>query len=147
MPSGAIAGGPNSFDGALKKWTQSLAATDPVLKAHIQAQKALQQQTEINTRAVQLGIATQDAAAAQLDKGAPEIPGLCRRRARSGERTAFGKGFGYLVEQAGPLIGILSAAAIIGFAKSTFENAAALEVEQAEQAGVNVEAFQAYRRS
>jgi hypothetical protein len=143
--SGAIAGGPNSFDGALKKWTQSLAATDPVLKAQIQAQKALQQQTEINTRAVALGIVTQDAAATQLDKVRQKYEGhVAAARAAANENSAFSKSFGFIVEQAGPLIGLLSAAAVIGFAKSTFENAAALK-SQAEQAGVNVEAFQAYQ--
>jgi hypothetical protein len=143
--SGAVAGGPNSFDGALKKWTQSLAAADPVLKAQIQAQKALQQQTEINTRAVALGITTQDAANDQLDKVRQKFQGhVDAARAAANENSAVGKSFGFIVEQAGPLIGLLSAAAIVGFAKSTFENAAALQ-SQAAQAGVNVEAFQAYQ--
>lgn len=64
----AMAGGPNSFDSAVKKWTQSLAATDPVIRAQIQQQQALQRQVEINNQAVTLGIATQEAAAAQLEK-------------------------------------------------------------------------------
>lgn len=143
--SGALAGGPNSFDNALKKWTQSLASTDPVIRADIRLKQELQRQQELNTRVVQLGIATQDAANVQLDKVRQKYQGYVDdAKGATQANTAFGKGMGFVVEQAAPLIGILSAASIIAFAKSTFENAAALN-EQAEAAGVNVEAFQAYR--
>jgi hypothetical protein len=57
-----------SFEAAQKRWTASLAATDPVIKAQIAQQQAMAKQEAINTQAVKLGIVSQDAAASQLDK-------------------------------------------------------------------------------
>lgn len=137
-------GGVRSFDATLKRWQKSLGDTDPVIRAQIRMQQELQRQTDLNTRAVQLGIVTQDAASAQLDRVRAKYQGYVNDAEAAAESsTVFGKGLGFIVAQAGPLVGLLSAASIIGFAKSTFEGAAALN-EQAEQVGVNVEAFQAY---
>jgi hypothetical protein len=135
----------NSFDSTLRKWTQSLARTDPVLRAQVAQQKALERQTELNTRAVQLGIATQEAANSQLERVRLKYQGYIDN-AVDAERasTGFGKAMTYVFDAAAPLLGILSAASLIQFARSAFENAAALE-DQAQQAGVSVEAFQAYR--
>jgi hypothetical protein len=57
-----------SFERAQSRWTASLAKTDPVIKAQIAMEKDLARQREIGADAVKLGIATQDAVAAQLDK-------------------------------------------------------------------------------
>ncbi len=134
-----------SFDSALKKWTQSLASTDPVLRAQVQLQKQLQQQMDINTRAVQLGITTHAAAEAQLEKVRQKYTGyVAAANEAQVANTLFGKGLGFIINQAAPLTGVLSAAAIVGFAKSTFENASQLK-NLAEQAGVGVEALQAYQ--
>lgn len=57
-----------SFERAQTKWTASLAKTDPVIKAQIAMERDLARQREIGANAVKLGIATQDAAGAQLDK-------------------------------------------------------------------------------
>src|SRR5258705_3509646 len=57
-----------SFERAQARWNQSLAKTDPVIKAQIAMEKDLARQREIGAEAVKLGIATQDAVAAQLDK-------------------------------------------------------------------------------
>jgi hypothetical protein len=57
-----------SFERAQAKWTASLAKTDPVIKAQIKMEQDLARQREIGNNAVKLGIATQDAAAAQLEK-------------------------------------------------------------------------------
>lgn len=135
----------NSFDAAVKKWTQSLASTDPVIRADIRLKQELQRQQELNTRVIQLGIATQDAANVQLEKVRQKYQGYVDdARQATQATTVLGKGMGFIVEQAGPLIGILSVASIANFAKSVFDNAAALK-EQADQAGVGVEAFQAYQ--
>jgi hypothetical protein len=67
----AVAGGTataTSFDAAQRKWVESLGRTDPVIKAQIAQQQALARQQAINDNAVRLGIATQEAAAAQLAK-------------------------------------------------------------------------------
>ena len=56
-----------SFETAQRRWTVALGATDPVIKAQIAMQDALAKQQLIGNRAVELGIATQAAAAAQLD--------------------------------------------------------------------------------
>src|SRR5437868_1105290 len=57
-----------SFERAQAKWTASLAKTDPVIKAQIAMEKDLARQREIGANAVKLGIASQDAAGAQLNK-------------------------------------------------------------------------------
>jgi hypothetical protein len=65
----AVDGGavPTAFERAQARWTQSLGATDPVIKAQIAMERDLARQRAINADAVKLGIATQDAAAKQLD--------------------------------------------------------------------------------
>lgn len=57
-----------SFERAQQRWTQSLGTTDPVIKAQIAQQQALARQQAVNDQAVKLGIATQAAANAQLDR-------------------------------------------------------------------------------
>jgi Ca2+-binding EF-hand superfamily protein len=56
-----------SFESAQRRWVQSLGATDPVIRAQIRMKDDLAKQEAINTRAVQLGIATSDAAKSQMD--------------------------------------------------------------------------------
>jgi hypothetical protein len=58
----------SSFEQAQRRWVNALGTTDPLIKAQIKMQQDLARQQAINTQAVQLGIATQEAAAAQLDK-------------------------------------------------------------------------------
>lgn len=57
-----------SFERAQARWNASLAKTDPVIKAQIAMEKDLARQREIGANAVKLGIASQDAVAAQLSK-------------------------------------------------------------------------------
>jgi hypothetical protein len=57
-----------AFERAQQKWTQSLGATDPIIRAQIAMEKDLARQRAVNADAVKLGIATQEAANAQLDR-------------------------------------------------------------------------------
>lgn len=57
-----------SFESAQRRWTAALGATDPVIRAQIKMQDDLAKQTLIGNKAVELGITTQAAAAAQLAK-------------------------------------------------------------------------------
>jgi hypothetical protein len=58
----------SSFDRAQSRWTASLAKTDPIIKAQIAMEKDLARQREISANAVKLGIASQDAANAQIER-------------------------------------------------------------------------------
>jgi hypothetical protein len=58
----------SSFEAAQRRWTQSLAATDPVIKAQIAMERALASQRKAGDDAVRLGIASQAAASTQLEK-------------------------------------------------------------------------------
>lgn len=58
----------SSFESAQRRWVSSLGATDPVIKAQIKMESDLARQRKINDDAVKLGIATQAAADAQLEK-------------------------------------------------------------------------------
>src|SRR5690349_2212265 len=57
-----------AFETAQRRWTVALGATDPVIRAQIAMQDALAKQKLVGNRAVELGIATQAAAAEQLDR-------------------------------------------------------------------------------
>ena len=129
----------------LKRWTQSLAATDPVLRAQVAQQTALNRQLSLNADAVKLGITTQDAANAQLDRVRDKYAGYIQ----SAEDAAAGQTkFGQVVEfsrgQVAGFLGVLSVDRIVQWGAELFKSAAALK-SQAEQAGVSVEALQAYR--
>jgi hypothetical protein len=135
----------NSFDAVLKRWTGSLAATDPVLRAQVAQQQALQRQMSLNAEAVRLGIATQDAANAQLDRVNQKYGAYVQ----SAEAAAEGQSkFGQVVEftrgQVAGFIGVLTVDRIIGFGKQLVDNAAAIKA-QADQAGVSIPALQAYQ--
>lgn len=58
----------SSFERAQARWVQSLQSTDPVIKAQIAMERDLTRQRELNAKAVSLGIASEEAAAAQLDR-------------------------------------------------------------------------------
>lgn len=66
----------SSFESAQKRWVNSLGATDPVIKAQIRMEQELARQRQINTKAVELGIATQAAADAQLGRLRKQHEGL-----------------------------------------------------------------------
>lgn len=57
-----------AFERAQSRWTQSLGKTDPIIKAQIAMERDLARQRQIGADAVKLGIASQDAANAQLEK-------------------------------------------------------------------------------
>lgn len=57
-----------AFEKAQQRWSTSLAATDPLIKAQIAQAQAMARQQNVNTDAVKLGITTNEAAAVQLDK-------------------------------------------------------------------------------
>lgn len=135
----------SSFDSTLRSWTRSLERTDSVLRAQVNQQKALERQTELNTRAVKLGIATQDAANAQLERVRLKYQGYIDH-AKEAKRatTDFGGAAGLARAALAPLLGLLSVASFVQFAKGAFDMAANLN-EMAQQAGVTVEALQAYR--
>jgi hypothetical protein len=57
-----------AFEKAQQRWNNSLAATDPLIKAQIAQAQAMARQQNINVDAEKLGITTREAAAAQLDK-------------------------------------------------------------------------------
>lgn len=66
----AIEGGhatATSFERTQQAWTKSLGATDPIIKAQIAMERDLARQRAVNADAVRLGIASQEAAARQLD--------------------------------------------------------------------------------
>jgi hypothetical protein len=128
-------------------WTESLAATDPVLKAQIAMQRDLAAVQKIGAEAVRLGIATQQQATAQLDKVRRGHEALIETVKRgSFSQTTFGQAVtgvqGQLVALsagAGP-VGVflsslgpwgLAAAAGIGVAGSALE----FFTEQAERMG------------
>lgn len=74
----------SSFETAQRKWTQSLGATNPVIKAQIAMERDLARQRNINTEAVKLGIATQAAADAQLERVRQRHLGLIAATTQSG---------------------------------------------------------------
>jgi hypothetical protein len=77
-----------SFEAAQKRWVQSLGATDPVIRAQIRMKDDLAKQEGINTKAVQLGIATTDAAKAQMDAVRQKHEGLIQTiRQQTGQLT------------------------------------------------------------
>ncbi len=67
-----------SFDRVQAQWTNSLAKTDPLIKASIAQQKEMSRQQEINSNAVKLGITTQAAADAQITKLAASFVGATK---------------------------------------------------------------------
>lgn len=134
----------SSFEAAQRKWIQSLAATDPVLRAQVQMEQALQRQRETSRRALELGIGTQQAHAAQLERVREKYAGYVQQAQEAANaNSTMGKATGLLTAQLGPLLGLLSAGTVIAFAKSSFDRAAAMG-EEAEQAGVSAEAYQAW---
>lgn len=135
----------NTFDASLKKWTQSLASTDPVLRAQIQQQQALQRQMAINTQAVRLGITTGAAAEQQLERVRLKYQGYVTAAEQAAvAQTSFGKATSFVTAQMGPLLGLFAVGSIVAFGKGVFDTAAALN-EQAEQVGVSTDALQTYR--
>jgi hypothetical protein len=77
-----------SFEAAQRRWVQSLGATDPVIRAQIRMKDDLAKQEGINTRAVQLGIATTDAAKAQMDAVRQKHEGIIQTiREQTGQLT------------------------------------------------------------
>lgn len=138
-------GGVRSFDATLKQWTKSLAATDPVLRAQVAMQQAVQRQQDLNTRAVQLGIATQDAANTQLEKVRQRHQALLDdvKRSTSAE-TDWGRATTLVTGQVTRLVGVLSVASVAAWGRQVFNDTAAL-VDQAKQLQQTTDALQAYR--
>jgi hypothetical protein len=77
-----------SFEAAQRRWVQSLGATDPVIRAQIKMKDDLAKQEAVNSKAVQLGIATTDAAKAQMDAVRSKHEGLIQTiREQTGQLT------------------------------------------------------------
>jgi hypothetical protein len=142
----------SAFERAQQKWQQSLAATDPIIRAQIQMQQALARQQAINTEAVKLGIATQEAAAAQLQRVNDKYQGYVDKAEQSTNSTkglsgaigSLSNSFGLVTRLAGAFGIALSVGAVVNFGKEVFNTAANLD-EQAQQVGVSTEALLAYR--
>lgn len=102
----------SSFEKAQARWTASLAATDPVIKAQIAMERELAKQRAAGSDAVRLGIATQDAAAAQLDRVRQKHEALIQTL-KTGEfaQTAFGRATSGV---SGQLIGLSAGAGPVG---------------------------------
>lgn len=140
--SQSIAG---SYESVQKRWQNSLAATDPVLKAQMQMQQAVERQTLLGNRAVDLQIATHKQAAAQIEEVRQKHLALVDAAGKTQNGFLSLIGVESLLERAFVrLVAVMAAREIIEFGVHAFENAAALG-EQAQQVGVSVEAFQAYR--
>ena len=118
----AVTGGvatAQSFEAAQKKWVQSLGATDPVIRAQIRMKEDLAKQEAINTKAVQLGIATSDAAKAQLDAVRQKHEGMIQTiREQTGQLTTNEKAWSGLRNAlsgtSGQLIALSSGAGPVG---------------------------------
>jgi hypothetical protein len=134
-----------SFDRAQKQWQQSLAATDPVLRAQVRMMNEVEKQQRIGSEAVKLGITTQAAHEAQIERVRQKYQGYVNQAHEAvSANTLMGKATGLLTAQVGALAGALSVGALIAFGKAAFDNAAGLG-EQAQQLTIGVEALQAYR--
>lgn len=134
-----------SFEAAQRKWQNSLAATDPVIRAQIKMEEALNKQRAISKTALDLGIGTQAAHAAQLERVRAQYQGYVDSASRAQfASTGFGKAVGMVTTQLTAMAGVISVGAVLAFAKASFDMAAGLD-EAAQQAGVSTKALQAYR--
>jgi hypothetical protein len=101
-----------SFERAQQRWTQSLGATDPVIRAQIAMERDLAKQRAINTDVVRLGIATQEAANSQLDKVRQKHLDLAKAAEQAAfNQTAVGKTLGGV---SGQLIALSAGAGPVG---------------------------------
>lgn len=134
-----------SFDQAMRKWQNSLAATDPVLKAQLKMQQALEQQTLTGNRAIELGITTQAGLATQLEVVRQKHLALVDAAGKSKDGFLSFLGVEALLERSFiRLAALMAAREIIDFGVRVFESVAQLD-NQAKVVGVSVEALQAYR--
>lgn len=94
----AIEGGnatATSFERTQQAWTKSLGATDPIIKAQIAMERDLARQRVIGADAVRLGIASQEAAAKQLDNVRQKHEQLIQAtRTNTAASAQFGKAVG-----------------------------------------------------
>lgn len=145
----------SAFERAQQRWQDSLAKTDPVIRAQIQMQQALARQQAINTEAVKLGIATQEAAAAQLQRVNDKYQAYVDRAGAAGTSSknlnnilgSLSTGFSKVTQLAASFGLVLGVGALVQYGKQVFSTTADLQ-EQADQilgAGGNVEALQAFR--
>jgi hypothetical protein len=140
-----------SFERAQQRWTAALAGTDPVIKAQIGMEQALQRQRQIGERAVQLGIATQKAHETQLENVRQKHLGLITAaQQHASANTVLGrtlvaandnlKGFAASAGPAGNLLaamgpGGVAAAIGIGVAVVALHQLVTASITLAERAG------------
>jgi hypothetical protein len=134
-----------SFDKAQRQWQNSLASTDPVLKAQIRMMNEVEKQTRIGSEAVKLGITTQAAHEAQIERVRQKYQGYVNDASKAASaNTLMGRATGILTAQFGALAGALSVGAFVAFETQVFNTAAQLE-NQAKKVGLTVESLQVYR--